>query len=330
MSRRVLITGGTGFIGSRLALRCVADGYATRVSGQENTETESVNRQTLEEAGVELLLGSVTQADAVSDLVEGVDTVFHLAAAQHEMDVPDDHFWEVNVAGTRNLLIASAEAGVRRFVHGSTIGVYGQPSLPVDEESACEPDNIYGRTKLAGEKEVLAAAERLPVVIVRIPEVYGPADRRLLKLFRSVDRGVFLMIGRGGNMHHLIFVEDLIDALQLAAEAENAPGEIFVVAGPQPVTTARLVAAIARQMGKKPPGVHLPLAPFTMLATAMELGLRPLGVQPPLHRRRLDFFRKSFEISPQKSRAALGFHPQTDLETGVRLTAEWYREQGLL
>jgi nucleoside-diphosphate-sugar epimerase len=327
---RALITGGTGFIGSRLALRCLADGHSTRVLGQENTAAEGANRRMLEDAGAELVLGSVTSAATVREVVRGVNAVFHLAAAQHEMNVPDRHFWEVNVGGTRNLLSASAEEGVRRFVHGSTIGVYGTPDGPVDETSACRPDNIYGQTKLAGEREALAAAERVPTIVVRIPEVYGPGDQRMLKLFRAVDRKAFVMIGRGRNMHHLIYVEDLVDALMLASEARCAPGEVFVLAGPEPVLTKDLVAAVARQLGRDLRRVHLPLAPLGALATALELGLRPVGIQPPLHRRRLDFFRKSFQISQEKARAVLGFSPRTDLETGIRLTAEWYRQHGHL
>ena len=327
---RALITGGTGFIGSRLALRCLADGHSTRVLGQENTAAEGANRRMLEDAGAELVLGSVTSTATVREVVRGVNAVFHLAAAQHEMNVPDRHFWEVNVGGTRNLLSASAEEGVRRFVHGSTIGVYGTPDGPVDETSACRPDNIYGQTKLAGEREALAAAERVPTIVVRIPEVYGPGDQRMLKLFRAVDRKAFVMIGRGRNMHHLIYVEDLVDALMLASEARCAPGEVFVLAGPEPVLTKDLVAAVARQLGRDLRRVHLPLAPLGALATALELGLRPVGIQPPLHRRRLDFFRKSFQISQEKARAVLGFSPRTDLETGIRLTAEWYRQHGHL
>ncbi len=194
---RVLVTGGTGFIGSRLALECQERGDAVRVLGLENTPLEAENRQRLEESGAEVIVGSVTDRETVDEGLKGIDTVFHLAAAQHEMNVPDEHFRDINVGGTENLLRASMRHGVRRFIHGSTIGVYGSLEGTISEESPCKPDNIYGRTKLEGESVVLAASNEFPVVVIRIPEVYGPGDRRLLKLFRAIDRGLFLHIGSG-------------------------------------------------------------------------------------------------------------------------------------
>lgn len=327
--RRVLITGGTGFIGSRLALRCLAEGHPVRVLGQENTAAEAENRRLVEEEGAEVVMGSVTDGRLLGEVVRGVGTVFHLAAAQHEMDVPDAHFWAVNVRGTEELVASAADAGVRRFVHGSTIGVYGRAEGTLDESSVCRPDNIYGRTKLAGEERVLAARERLPVVVVRIPEVYGPGDRRLLKLFRSIDRGAFLIIGSGQNLHHPIFVDDLVDGLLAAARSPEAPGEIFLLAGPEAVTTREMVDAIAAAVNRPPPRRRAPLAPFAALAVVLETALRPLGVQPPLHRRRLDFFRKSFRLSPARAGERLGFRPAVGFAEGARRSAEWYRASGL-
>jgi len=327
---KVLITGGTGFIGSRLALHCADRGDEVRVLAQENTDAESANRAALEAAGVELRLGSVTDPEPVRRAVDGVDVVFHLAATQHEMNVPDEKFYAVNVEGTRNVLDTAAEAGVRRIVHGSTIGVYGKPHGVLDEDSPVEPDNIYGVTKLAGERLALAQSGRVPVVAVRIPEVYGPGDRRLLKLFKAIDKGAFFMIGSGRNLHHLIYVDDLVEGLLMAAESPETPGDLFLLAGPETVSTDRMVLAVANAVDKPGPRFRAPLWPFLILATAMELTLRPLGIQPPLHRRRLDFFRKSFELSSAKAQRVFGFSPSVSFEEGARRTAVWYREGGLL
>src|SRR5678809_506559 len=120
----ILITGGTGFIGSRLALKCLEDGHSVKILGRENNAAESENRKLLESNGIKITLGSVTESDKVYEVCQGIDLVYHLAAAQHEANVPDQHFWEVNVTGTRNILEASVKAQVKRFIHGSTIGVY--------------------------------------------------------------------------------------------------------------------------------------------------------------------------------------------------------------
>jgi len=327
----VLITGGTGFIGSRLGLRCLANGDSVLILGQENTPAESSNRKILEEKGAQIRLASVTQKDLLPELLKGIDVVYHLAAAQHEVNVPDQRFRDVNVQGTANLLEAGATAGVKRFVHGSTIGVYG-PGMEgrIDEDSPLRPDNIYGVTKLEGENVVLSFRDRLPVVVLRIPETYGPGDRRLLKLFKAIGKGVFIMIGDGKNLHHLIYIDDLIDAFSLAAKNPEAIGKVFVVAGEEPVTTNEMVAVIAAKMGTRIPGYRVPLSVLLFIADVMEKTFQPFGIKPPIYRRRMDFFRKNFAYSQEKAKTILAFQPKVGFAEGISRTADWYRSVELL
>lgn len=326
----VLITGGTGFIGSRLTLKCLEKGYRVKVLGQENTPAESENRKVIEARGAEVILASVTETKSLFDHLKDTDVVFHLAATQHEMNVPDQKFWDVNVGGTQNMLAASLHNGIKRFVHGSTIGVYGALEGTLDEESPCHPDNIYGVTKLEGERLVLSYSDKLPVVAIRISEVYGPGDHRLLKLFKTINKNVFFMIGNGKNVHHLIYVDDLIDGFLLAATNDQASGEVFTLAGKEPVTTNQMVQVIAEELGTTMPKLRVPLLPMLVLATIIESVLRPLGIQPPIHRRRMDFFKKSFSFSQQKAASMLGFVPKTSFRQGVFETAKWYKEMGYL
>lgn len=326
----VTVTGGTGFIGSRLASTCLARGDRVTVLGQANTPAEAENAGRLEQSGIRLVQGSITSSDVVADALAGAEVVFHLAAAQHEMNVPDQRFWDVNVGGTRNVLETAARLGVRRVVHGSTIGVYGALEGTIDECTPPQPDNIYGVTKLEGERVALSVASPPTVVAIRIPEVYGPGDRRLLKLFRAIERNVFFTIGSGRNLHHPIFVDDLIEGFLLAAGAERAGGQLMLFAGPAAVTTDDMVSAIAAALGRPGARFAVPLLPFWYAAAAMELTLRPLGIQPPLHRRRMDFFRKSFALRSLRARELLGFEPRTGFAAGAKATADWYRSQGLL
>lgn len=327
----VLITGGTGFIGSRLALRCLEMGESVRVLAQRRTEAEAENADTLAAAGVEILDGSVTDAQSATRACEGIDVVYHLAAAQHEANVPDRHFHDVNVEGTRTMLDASAAAGVRRFVHGSTIGVYGEPSRgPVTEDTPLEPDNIYGVTKLEGERLAEAQRDRLPVAIVRISETYGPGDRRLLKLFRALGRGRFVRIGAGRNLHHLVYIDDLVEGLRVAAESAGALSGVFVLAGPRAISTDEMISRVAEALGVHPPRLRVPLWPLTIAATVLEATLRPLGIQPPLHRRRMSFFLKSFRFDMEPASKELGWRPTIDFPEGAARTAAWYDAHGLL
>ena len=327
---RTLITGGTGFIGSRLALKLLERGDFVRVIGQVNNEAERENRWAIENAGAEVCLASVTSKSDMMDLVDEIDLVFHLAAAQHEMNVPDQHFWDVNVTGTQNMLEASEAAGVRRFIYGSTIGVYGTGTEgQLNEQTLIEPDNIYGITKASAEDAVRSQKDMIPVVIIRISETYGPGDRRLLKLFRTIEKNTFFMIGNGKNLHHLIYVDDLISGLLLAATGNQAAGKTFVLAGKEAITTDEMVNTIAKEVGGKI-RFRAPLLPFLAAATVMETAMRPLGIQPPLHRRRMDFFRKNFNFSLDSAEQVLGFSPQYTFERGVAVTAAWYREMKYL
>ena len=171
---RLLITGGTGFIGSRLALAARGQGHDVIVTGMLNNPAETLTQGYLARAGIEVAILSVTELAQAPTVLAGADAVIHLAAAQHEVKKPDSHFRAVNVHGTVALLEACRAAGVGRFVHGSTIGVYGGREGVLDETTPPAPENIYGVTKLEAEGAVLAA-QGLPVVVVRISEVYGPA-----------------------------------------------------------------------------------------------------------------------------------------------------------
>jgi nucleoside-diphosphate-sugar epimerase len=327
----VLITGGTGFIGSQLALTCLAKGERVTVLGQANTPAEAANRQLLQERDATVVLASVTDRQRVFTLLPGVDLVYHLAAAQHEANVPDQHFWDVNVVGTKNVLDAGVSAGVRRFVHGSTIGVYGSVAAgPLDERSPLQPDNIYGLTKLEAEKLARSYEDRLPIVIIRISETYGPGDLRLLKLFKVIQKRLFFMIGKGRNIHHPIYIDDLLDGLSLAATAEKAVGKTFVLAGKESLSTYDMVRIIAEELGISVPRVRAPLPIFLAFATIMEILCRPVGLQPPLHRRRLDFFRKNYLFRQEEVLKQLGFVAKYGFRVGITEVAKWYTQMGYL
>lgn len=327
----ILITGGTGFIGSRLALKCLELQHTVRVLGQENTIAETQNRQMIENRGADIILDSVTNRERMIEICDGIDWVFHLAAAQHEANVPDQHFKDINIHGTHNLLEASKRARVQRFIHGSTIGVYGTAlDGNINENSPLKPNNIYGITKLEGERLVESYADNLSIVIIRISETYGPGDRRLLKLFKAVKKNMFFVIGNGKNLHHLVYIDDLISGMLLAASSEAAIGKIFLFAGKEPLTTVEMVQEIARHFGTKIPKLHAPLSLFLMLAWIIEGIFRPLGIQPPLHRRRMDFFRKSFYFSLDHAYNTLDYKPMIGFAEGVKMTADWYENSGLL
>ncbi len=328
---KMLVTGGTGFIGSRLALDARARGHEIVVAGQLNSDAERARFEELSQAGIGIEQGPLQDADYARRIAAGCQVVIHLAAAQHEANVPDEYFFDVNVNGTRTLIEASKRAGVERFVYGSTIGVYGESGGQIlDENTPPRPLNVYGRSKLAAEEVVKSYGNQLPTSIVRISETYGPGDFRLLKLFRALDRRRFIILGSGQNRRQAIHVRDLVQGLLLAATHPAALGETFVLAGQETMTTREMVEHVARSLGRTAPRWHVPMWPFLAAAVVMEKTLSPLGIQPPLHRRRLDFFRKSFVFSTAKAQRLLGFTAAVPFAAGTVETANWYREQGYL
>jgi dihydroflavonol-4-reductase len=328
---RIFLTGGSGFIGSRLAPLAVQSGHAVTVVTPINNPAEQARCDALTKAGIKVVVAPLEDSAVIARELQGHDVVIHLAAAQHEAQAPESHFHRVNVDGTRSLLELSSKAGIRRFVHGSTIGVYGSAaSGSLNEDSPLAPDNPYGRTKAAAEQVVRQFDSPMEWTIIRISETYGPADMRLLKLFKGVRKGRFPIIGDGQNLHQLIYVDDLSRGLLAACTAAAANKHTVVLAGSEELTTNDMVAAVSEAVagGKRMPRV--PMWPFVIAAVVFESTFSPLGLKPPLHRRRLDFFRKSFYFSNAKAEQLLDFRPQVTFRQGARTTAEWYQTNGLL
>lgn len=328
---KLLVTGATGFIGSRLSLHAHRLGIDVRATGRAESSVEVEHLNELRAANVPTEVGLLQDTELVRRALRGRNAVIHLAAAQHESQMPDAYFRSVNVDATSTLLEAGREAGIERFVYGSTMGVYGSAAEGIlDEDTPTRPDNIYTRTKLEAETRVRGHAPYFETCVIRISETYGPGDQRLLKLFRAIDRGYFVMIGTGNNRRQSIHVSDLIRGLLIAVQHPAAAGQTFVLAGTEVMQTNEMVDTIAAAMHRKLPRLQAPLWPFVGAARVMETILPPLRIQPPLHSRRLDFFRKSFVFSTVKAHTLLGFQPEVDFHSGVVDTVRWYRARGYL
>jgi dihydroflavonol-4-reductase len=329
--QRLLVTGASGFIGSRLALHLHRSKVDAVFTGRDANDVERARVRELEAAGVAIQLGDLREPRFAAHVMAGRTAVIHLAAAQHEVQMSDEHFRSVNVAATRLLLEAARAARVHRFVYGSTMGIHGSSENgAISEESEPRPLNIYTQTKLAAEGIVHEFSEHLETTIVRIVETYGPGDLRLLKLFKAIERGRFAMIGRGDNLRQPIYVDDLIRLLLAAVAQPAAAGETILLPGNELMTTHEMVAHIAAVLDKAPPRWHVPIWPVLGAAVASSALLRPFGIRSPLQPRSLDFFRKSFEFSTNKARRILGVEPTIRFIDGARTTLQWYRAHGYM
>lgn len=325
---RYLVTGGTGFLGRHVVGRLRETGDAVRVL----TRDASAPAQDMRD--VELVEGDIRDLDAVRGAAGDVDRVVHLASDFRDLSSDWDNSYEVNVTGTRNVLQAAHEAGADRFVHCSTVGVLGSVSdPPADEETPLDPADIpYEVNKAKSEEEVwrFSAEHSLPAVVVRPAAIYGPGDLRLLKLFQMVRDGKFFMVGSGEALIDMVFVEDVADGIVRSATDARAAGETYLLGGEQYMPVDDFVGLVAEALDVPPPRIRLPLLPMKAAAVVLETLCAPLGVTPPLTRRRLGFYTNNRAYSSQKAREQLGYVPSVSLEEGLRRTVEWYRSEGHL
>ena len=322
------MTGGSGFVGARLARSLIRSGHPVRIL----TRSPQLARKALPNEA-ELLQGDITDAESCVQAVRRCDVVFHVAAAYQEPGITKTRYREVNVEGTRNLLEAANAAGVRRFVHCSTVGVQGHISaFPALESDPYDPGDIYQETKADAERLALEFGNEnaLAVVVARPTAIYGPGDMRLLKLFRMIHDGRFLTLGTGEIFYHMVYVDDLVRGLCVLADHPLADGEVFTLGGGEYCTLNELTVTIADVLGVPPPWLRLPAWPFQVLGSIMERICIPIGVTPPIYRRRVDFFTKSRAFSVEKAKRLLDFEAKVPLEQGLRSTIRWYQSAGYL
>jgi nucleoside-diphosphate-sugar epimerase len=326
--KRILVTGATGFTGGHLCERLARAGYAVRVLVRDPNRSIALSR-----CGVEVVVGDIRDSRPLEKVIEGIDVVYHIAALFRPENVSRKEMWETNVQGTIHLLDAAIKAGVQRFIHCSTVGVHGDiKNPPANEETPYGPGDYYQESKTEGEQVVLQymAKGQLPIVVFRPGGIYGPRDLRFLKLIKAIKTRRFVMLGSGEILYQLIYIDDLIDGILLCGTKEQAIGHVYILTGEEPVTLNQLVRVIAEVLDVRLPRLRFPVTPVYVAGFLCELLCKPLGINPPLYRRRVDFFRKTRSFDITKAKQELGFQPKTDLKTGLQMTVKWYRENGYL
>ena len=324
----ILVTGATGFTGSHLVKRLLTAGHQVSCLVRPNS-----NYRHLEKIGCRILTGDIRDKAAVTPAAADAEIIFNIAAIFRTWGLQDNVYYQTHVDGVRNLLEGVTPGRIKRFIHCSTIGVHGDiKNPPANENSPFRPGDIYQKTKLEAEQLALDyyRNKNIPVVVIRPAGIYGPGDKRFLKLFRAIARRKFIMIGSGRTLWHPVYINDLVTAFELAMTAKNIEGKAFIIGGPKYLTLNELANHIADALNIPRPRLHIPAKPIQLAGSLCESVCKPFNIRPPLFRSRVDFFTKTRAFDISRAKQLLGYQPQYDIITGTRLTADWYRKHKLL
>lgn len=325
--RHVAVTGATGFVGTNLVRALLDRGWAV------NGLARSAEKESTLPPAVKAIIGDINDRPALDRLAEGCDTFVHLVSNFRVASGSPESYTRINFEGTRTALAAARAAGVKRFVYCSTIGVFGNvKSTPADETSAYAPGDLYQETKLESEEFLRAemGKDAMEIVIVRPCSIYGPGDLRMLKMFRMLAKRRFMLAGPCRENFHAVYIDDLIKGFIAAIETPGISGESFIVGGAEYLPLDDYIATAAAAVGAPPPWLRVPYAPLMAAAVVCEALCVPFGIEPPLHRRRVRFFKNNRAFNIAKAKRVLGYEPEVSLKEGFRRTVAWYREQGLL
>lgn len=331
--KKLLVTGAAGFIGGALFKRLME--YDLDVLGTVLYQEEAVQ---LREKGYRVEVLDLSNDDSWDALLKDIDIVFNIAALFQEVENTESMYHKVNVEGTLKLVKSAERSGVKRFVHCSTVGVHGHvKEIPCTENSPYNPMDEYHRTKLEGELAVLDFARTLPddgmiVTVNRPAMVYGPGDVRMMKLFSTIAKGKFMMIGSGKVLAHLGYIDDQTDSFLLCGvkPREKVHLEAFNIASGSHLTLNELAAHIAEAGKVKISSIKIPVAPVWFAGLLCEIVCRPFGIKPPIFRRRVGFFthNRSFDLS--KAKSMIDYNPKVEDRQGISTTLAWYQQKRLI
>ncbi|MDP6522832.1 MAG: NAD-dependent epimerase/dehydratase family protein [Kiritimatiellia bacterium] len=323
-SNLFLVTGASGFVGGHMVEYLVKKGRKVRAMIKDESKADPLRK-----LGVEVVIGDLRDKDSLSRAVQGVTGIYHIASLFRQASFPESVFHDVNAEGVRRLMDVAIDAGVKRVIHCATVGVLGHvANPPANEETPYNPGDMYQRTKMAGEKIAMEYYQsgKMSGVVIRPAMIYGPGDTRNLKMFRMVAHGRFFYVGPGTCEVHFIDVRDLVRSFDLAMEKESLNGEIYIISGEKAVPLIDMANIIARELGVRPPWLHLPVKPMQWLGTIVETICRPLHIEPPIFRRRVDFFTKNRHFDSSKAKRDLDFAPEKSFDEEVVEITRWYKE----
>jgi nucleoside-diphosphate-sugar epimerase len=322
---KVLVTGASGFVGSELCRQLVNDGFEVRALYRDINKCVEIK-----DLDLELVQADIRERESLESVFKDIDIIFHIAALFRQAKNPDSVYYDINVEGVRNVFDMAIKANVKKIIHCSTVGVHSHIiNPPATEEEDYRPGDIYQETKAEGERLALKyfSEGKIKGAVIRPAMIWGPGDTRTLKLFKGIANCKFPLIGTGKTLVHWILVSDLASAFISLAKAD-INNEIYIISGERAVELQYMLKAIAREFNVKAPSFKIPAWPIQIIGSVVELICKPFGIEPPIYRRRVDFFTKTRSFDSSKASRDFGFKPKNSFEEEVNLIGNWYKEKG--
>jgi nucleoside-diphosphate-sugar epimerase len=326
---RALVTGASGFIGGRLS---------ERLAGEEGVRVRAMVRSPeksgrLKKLPLEIVEGNLLDIQSLHKAAVGCDLIFHCAAVVRESGDRDE-FFRTNVEGTLNILKAASEIGVKRFIHFSSVAVYGlNPPDGADETTPYQPcGNRYCDTKIAAEKAVwnFHRDAKLPAVVIRPANVYGPySNPWTIRPMELVNAGQMMLINDGSGLCNYVYIDNLLDATLRATKRDDSLGQVYLVSDGAVVTWREFFGCYA-QMAGHPKIRSVPEWLARLIALGMELSSKVSGNPPRITREAIGFLTRHARFNIEKAKRDLDYRPRISLEEGMKMTEQWLRESGYL
>ncbi len=324
---KALVTGSTGFIGSHLVESLIREKYKVYCLIRKTS-----NLKWIKDLNVEFITGSYWDKESLSRAVKGMDYVFHVGAVIDAMEW--DTFYKINVEGTINLLNVCAEVNphLKKFVFVSSIAAAGpaKERKPVKESDPCHPVSLYGKSKCLAEEAAARFFDKLPIVIIRPTNVLGTRQRQLYSSLKLARKRIIPLLGSGDKQTSLIFVQDVVQALLLAAEKKNIKSRTYFVADGEEYSWRDILKFITKELGLSFV-IKIPFSVLMTIAFFNEMIAKVTGGSPLVTRKSILSVRNNYWLHDiSLIRKELGFSPEINFEEGMRDIIKWYKEKGLL
>jgi dihydroflavonol-4-reductase len=322
------VTGGTGFIGSHLVEALLKKGIQVRCLLRKTSDLKW-----LKGLPIEVHWGDCNDKNSLREAVEGVEQVFHLAGVTKA--VHEKTYFEVNAFGTENLIHACLENNprIQKFIYLSSQAAAGpcRNGNKKKESDQCKPVSPYGQSKQMGEELAMAHAQELPLLILRPSAVYGPRERDIYTFFKLLSKRIKPCLPSKDQHISLCYVEDIIQAILLAAQVKGSSGEIFFLSDGQDYRLEEIGDIFAQAMGVNAFCIRVPEWMIIGMASFSEYLSKLSGKPPLLNKGKVEeILQRNWICDITKAKTALGFEPHISLAQGAKLTFEWYKKENWL